>query len=387
LLTIHPKFTKNSKASKTYRFVVPTLKQYITDYLTCVSIGTYKTNSQKFNTMKTSKSYYLCQLIGTILFFSFILFSVISAKQGDIDFTVEILNFIKSITVSLLSTHFILRAYLKKHRQSNKSSFKVYSVAIICTAIVATVASVVWGLAFGETEKAYFSVDYVLMNISVYLFLYTLWATLYLAITSILERIKLRQQLRDQELASLMNQINPHFLFNSLNTIRGMIYEDKDKSAELVTKLSTLFRYNLSTDTKAHTSLGAELKICEHYLAIEDIRLGDRLKVNFSISPESSTAKIPTMCLLTLIENAIKHGIANLQKGGTVTLKSTVENNKLLIEVSNPYQENLVKSGTKVGLKNLKERIGIIFGAQGQLSQKSSGDIFSVSLSLPFEIS
>jgi LytS/YehU family sensor histidine kinase len=320
------------------------------------------------------------------MFFSFLLFSTIIAKQDDIDFTVEILKFIKSIIVSLLSTHFILRTYIKSHRKNNQSSFKVYGVAILLSTAFATVAAVLWRLAFGETAKSYFSVDFILINISVYLCLFTVWAALYLAITSILERIKLRQQLRDQELASLMNQINPHFLFNSLNTIRGMIYEDKDKSAELVTKLSTLFRYNLSTDTKAHTSLDAELKICEHYLAIEDIRLGNRLNINFSVSSESRCAKIPTMSLLTLIENAIKHGIANLQKGGTVTLKSTVEHNKLLIEVSNPYQEDLVKSGTKVGLKNLKQRIGLIFGTQGKLSQHGTGSIFTVSLSLPFEI-
>jgi sensor histidine kinase YesM len=336
--------------------------------------------------MKTNKSYYFCQLIGTLLFFSFIMFSAISAKEGDIDFTHEIIYFIKSVVVSLLATHFVLRAYIKKHQQNSQSYFKVYGIAILLTVMCATAASVVWGVAFGKTDTAYFSVDFILMNVSVFLFLYTLWSALYLAITSILERIKLRQQLRDQELASLMNQINPHFLFNSLNTIRGMIYEDKDKSAELVTKLSTLFRYNLSTDTKAHTSLGAELEICEHYLAIEDIRLGDRLKVNFSVSPESRTAKIPTMGLLTLIENAIKHGIANLQKGGTVNLISKIENDKLLIEVSNPYQEGLVKSGTKVGLNNLKQRIGLIFGTQGQLSQQSSGNNFSVFLSLPFEV-
>ncbi|MFT5294816.1 MAG: hypothetical protein ACI9YH_000826 [Colwellia sp.] len=337
--------------------------------------------------MKTSKSYYFCQLIGTLFFFSFLMFSAISAKDGDIDFTEEIVYFIQSILISLLSTHFILRAYIKKHRQNNPSYFKVYSVAIMLSVMAATIAGVICGIVFGEAEKSYFSVDYILMKSIVNLFLFTLWSGLYLALISNRERIKLRKQLRDQELSSLMNQINPHFLFNSLNTIRGMIYEDKDKSAELVTKLSTLFRYNLSTDTKAHTSLGAELKICEHYLAIEEIRLGERLQVNFSVSRESESAKIPTMCLLTLIENAIKHGIANLQKGGTVTLVSKVEHNKLLIEVSNPFQENLVKSGTKVGLKNLKQRVGLIFGTQGKLKQQSSGNTFSVSLSLPFEIS
>ena len=92
------------------------------------------------------------------------------------------------------------------------------------------------------------------------------------------------------------------------------------------------------------------------------------------------------MGLLTLIENAIKHGIAHLQKGGTVTLISKIENNKLLIEVSNPFREDLVKSGTKVGLNNLKQRIGLIFGAQGQLNQQSSKDTFSIALSLPFEV-
>jgi sensor histidine kinase YesM len=336
--------------------------------------------------MKTTKSYYFCQLIGTLLFFSFLMFSVLSAKEGNVDFTDEVIYFIKSMVVSLLSTHFILRTYIKKHRKNNQSSLKVYSVAILLSAVVATIAAVIWGIAFGETEKSYFSVDFILMKISVNLFIFSVWGGLYLAITSILERSKLRRQLRDHELASLMNQINPHFLFNSLNTIRGMIYEDKDKSAELVTKLSTLFRYNLSTDTKAHTSLDAELKICEHYLAIEDIRLGDRLTVDFAVSSESRCAKIPTMSLLTLIENAIKHGIANLQEGGTVSLKSTVEHDKLLIEVSNPYRESLVKSGTKVGLKNLKQRIGLIFGTQGKLSQQGTGSIFTVSLSLPFEI-
>lgn len=336
--------------------------------------------------MKTSKIYYFCQLLGSFLFFSFILLSGLSAKEGEIDFTHESIFFIKNIVFCVLATHFILRAYLKKHLQNSSSSLKIYSIAIFSAAIATTLASLLWGLAFGDTEKSYFSISYVLINTSLHLFLYTLWSAIYLAVTSIRERIKLRQQLRDQELASLMNQINPHFLFNSLNTIRGMIYEDKDKSAELVTKLSTLFRYNLSTDTKAHTNLGAELEVCQHYLAIEDIRLGERLKVNINISPESKSAKIPTMGLLTLIENAIKHGIAHLQQGGTVTLNSRVENNILFIEVINPFREDLVKSGTQVGLKNLEQRIALIFGSRGELKRTNIDSVFTVKLTLPFEL-
>jgi len=335
--------------------------------------------------MKTSKSYYFCQLVGSLLFFSFISLSGISVKTEEINVTHEIILFIKNLTICILATHFILRAYIKKHLPNSQSSLKIYSIAILFAALSAAIVSAVYGVAFGDSEKSYFSVDYLLSNTLINLVLFTLWSIFYLALTSIVERIKLRQQLRDQELASLMNQINPHFLFNSLNTIRGMIYEDKDKSAELVTKLSTLFRYNLSTDTKAHTSLGAELGVCQHYLDIEDIRLGERLKVNITVSPESKTAKIPTMGLLTLIENAIKHGIAHLQKGGTVTLNSKVENNILLITVCNPFREDLVKSGTQVGLKNLQQRIGLIFGNKGTLNKTSADNLFTVSLALPFE--
>ncbi len=91
------------------------------------------------------------------------------------------------------------------------------------------------------------------------------------------------------------------------------------------------------------------------------------------------------MGLLTLIENAIKHGIAHLQKGGTVTLNSKIENNTLLIEVINPFQEDLVKSGTQVGLKNLQQRIGLIFGSNGKITQTSTNNTFTVALTLPFE--
>jgi len=334
--------------------------------------------------MKTTISYYFCQLLGSLLFFAFISLSGNSVKE-EVDVSYEVILFIKNIIICILATHFILRAYIKKHLVDSQSSLKIYSIAIFLAALGAAIANVIWGVAFGNNEKTYFAIDYVLIQTLMNCMLFTIWSLLYLALTSIVERIKLRQQLKDHELASLMNQINPHFLFNSLNTIRGMIYEDKDKSAELVTKLSTLFRYNLSTDTKAHTSLGAELSVCQHYLTIEEIRLGERLKVNFTVSPESKTAKIPTMGLLTLIENAIKHGIANLQKGGTVTLNSSVENNILSISVSNPFSENLIKPGTQVGLKNLQQRIGLIFGNKGTLNKNSTDNLFTVTLALPFE--
>ena len=91
------------------------------------------------------------------------------------------------------------------------------------------------------------------------------------------------------------------------------------------------------------------------------------------------------MGLLTIVENAIKHGIAHLKNGGVLTLNTKIENNMVIIDVINPYQPDLVKSGTKVGLKNLTQRIDLIFGKQGKLSQETEHDTFHVNMSLPYE--
>jgi hypothetical protein len=335
--------------------------------------------------MKTGKSYYLCQLLGTFGFFSFIGWAGISDKIDEVDLSSVISLFFTMATISIFMSHFIVRVCIKKYQSSASYAFNIYSIAIFIAALVASILALILKLSFGNGEIPPLSFSSLFKDFIASGAIFSVWGLLYFALSAIKNRAIIKQQLKDHELASLMNQINPHFLFNSLNTIRGMIYEDKEKSAELVTKLSTLFRYNLANDIKAHTSLAGELEVCQHYLAIEDIRLGKRLKVSFDISPESKNAKIPTMGLLTLVENAIKHGISNLQQGGTLVLNTRIDNDKLIVEVSNPYQESLVKSGTQVGLKNLQQRVALIFGSQGQLNKTANNSTFTVNLTLPYQ--
>ncbi|MCJ8320252.1 MAG: histidine kinase [Colwellia sp.] len=341
---------------------------------------------------KSNAVYYFCQVLGLAVVLGFSLLGIYTDPEFQ---TAEIQDaasdyFIKNIlsyTVAILLTHYLLRDYQLKNQVTE---LKALLKLILQCALIGTITDKLLEWTFGLPEPDIFIYQYgILVELFFYLFInsifFLIWSLLYLTITSIRDRRKLATQLKDQQLASLMNQINPHFLFNSLNTIRGMIYEDEDKAADLITQLSTLFRYNLSTDTKAYTSLGKELEVCQHYLSIEDIRLGARLAINMNISPESKNAKIPTMGLLTIVENAIKHGIANLKDGGTLTLNSAIRNNMLIIDVINPYQADLVKSGTKVGLKNLSQRIELIFGKQGVLSQETDNDTFHVNMSLPYE--
>jgi hypothetical protein len=341
---------------------------------------------------KSNTAYYLCQLIGLCVVLAFAMFGLYFDPQLQTpEFQSSAANYfvkdILSYASAILLAHYLLRNYQLRNQETK---LIVFLKIILQCALISTVIDKLleWAFTLPKPDILIYHygiivelIFYVLINSIFFL----TWSLLYLTITSIRDRRKLSEQLKEQQLASLMNQINPHFLFNSLNTIRGMIYEDEDKAAELITQLSTLFRYNLSTDTKAYTSLGKELDVCQHYLAIEDIRLGDRLRINLNISAESKNAKIPTMGLLTIVENAIKHGIAHLKNGGTLTLNSKIENNMVIIDVINPYQSDLVKSGTKVGLKNLTQRIELIFGKQGKLSQKTDHDTFHVNMSLPYE--
>jgi sensor histidine kinase YesM len=341
---------------------------------------------------KSNTAYYLCQVVGLFIVLAFATLGLYFDPQLQ---TAEFQNsaadyVIKNIisyTVAILLTHYLLRNYQLKNQITKLS---VFLKLILLCALIGTATDKLFEWFFSLPEPDVFIYHYgMIAQLAFYIFInaifFLTWSLIYLTVTSIRDRRKLAEQLKDQQLASLMNQINPHFLFNSLNTIRGMIYEDEDKAAELITQLSTLFRYNLSTDTKAYTSLGKELDVCQHYLAIEDIRLGSRLHLSINISPESKNAKIPTMGLLTIVENAIKHGIANLKDGGTLTLNSEIKDSMVIIDVINPYQADLVKSGTKVGLKNLTQRVELIFGKQGTLSQKADNDTFHVSLSLPYE--
>ena len=211
-----------------------------------------------------------------------------------------------------------------------------------------------------------------------------IWSGCYLAVVSRREKKLIMSQLKEQQLESLKNQINPHFLFNTLNTIRGMIYQDQDKAADIVTQLSELFRYNLTTDLQTHVNFDQEWKVCEHYLAIEKVRFGKRLLVTMQCDDSLKKVVLPSMALLTLIENATKHGIAHLEEGGEIKVNVVRTGETVTITVSNPFDETKLKSGTKLGLQNIQSRLELMFAQRGKLLiQKQSGQ-FNATLEVPY---
>ena len=137
------------------------------------------------------------------------------------------------------------------------------------------------------------------------------------------------------ELNNLKSQLNPHFIFNALNSIRALVDENPLKSKQAINQLSNILRNSLASDKKGLTKFEDELKIVKDYLGLESIRFEERLKTEFDIHPESQKFLVPPLMIQTLVENGIKHGISKLTPGGVIQLKTFVDEQSL----KNSYPE------------------------------------------------
>jgi two-component system sensor histidine kinase AlgZ len=193
-------------------------------------------------------------------------------------------------------------------------------------------------------------------------------------------------QARDAELKALKAQINPHFLFNSLNSISALTSVDPARARDMCVLLGDFLRLTLGLGEKAVVHFSEELELLQKYLAIEKIRFGDRLNMQENIQEESRTCMLPPLLLQPLVENAVKHGIASLPEGGNVRLIAERQNGRLAILVENSWDPDAPpgRSGG-LGLKNVQQRLEARYGKEASLRVNTEGELFQVSLSLPVE--
>ncbi len=221
--------------------------------------------------------------------------------------------------------------------------------------------------------------------------LFAIWQLLYFAIVSVrhsqqakLRHSELIRSLQQAELRLLKAQMNPHFLFNALNTVRALIADNPQAAQFAVTRFANTLRYALSAGQQETVPLARELEVVRDYLDIEALRLEDRLRVEYEVTEEAGEVGIPTMLLQTLVENAIKHGIGELPGGGHVRVEAAVREGSLALAVSNsrPAGGSLNDSGT--GLRNSAERLRLIFGAGASVAlDLSQPDVAVARVRLP----
>ena len=187
-------------------------------------------------------------------------------------------------------------------------------------------------------------------------------------------------------ISALQALIRPHFLFNSMNTIASLTRTDPRQAEEAVEDLSDLLRASLSS-TRNRTSLKEELEVAAIYQRIEKLRLGDRLNVRWQIEDLPMRARIPSLTIQPLIENAIYHGIELLPDGGDVTVAGKRDGQYLQISVSNPVAPGKArnKDGNKMAMANIRQRFELAYGSRASVSIDDQNDCYTVTLRFPVE--
>jgi two-component system, LytTR family, sensor histidine kinase AlgZ len=193
-------------------------------------------------------------------------------------------------------------------------------------------------------------------------------------------------QARDAELKALKAQINPHFLFNSLNSISALTSIDPSRARDMCVLLGDFLRLTLGLGEKTSVRLSEELDLLQKYMAIEVVRFGARLRVHEDIQDDSRVCLLPPLLLQPLVENAVKHGIASLPEGGDVRLSAQRHDGRLSILVENSWDPEAPprRSGGR-GLKNVQLRLEARYGKDASLRINTEGELFQVSLNLPAE--
>ena len=211
--------------------------------------------------------------------------------------------------------------------------------------------------------------DVYVATILGYLLIFVLWTLFYFAVHFFLnhkkveiENLRWQAAMTEIELNKLKSQLNPHFVFNSMNSIRALVDEDPVKAKEAVTQLANILRNTLMMGRNKLVPFNDEMKIVRDYLGLESIRLEERLRIKIDLSAESGGFDVTPLMIQTLVENGIKHGIARLTLGGELQIKAWVLADEIHIEIRNSGQyKGNTESETGFGLANTLQRLALLY--------------------------
>jgi two-component sensor histidine kinase len=198
------------------------------------------------------------------------------------------------------------------------------------------------------------------------------------------EALRLEISAKDAELRALQAQVNPHFFFNSMNSVRALIYEDQNAASRMIDQLAALMRYALQSGQTDTVPLAAELEAVQAYLSIEKIRFEERMRVNVEVDAGLEQVRIPPMALQTLVENAVKYGVETSATGSEIRIRARrLESGMIHIEIANLGAILPFANSTKVGLVNTRKRLALALGSGAALDLSENSGWVRATLTLP----
>lgn len=329
--------------------------------------------------MNNNKAYWISQIAGWTLYTMSDLIGYFTLFAFDFEqFNAVIGNGVVQIFSGVMLTH-LFRSIFKKYNWIKAPITQLLLRCLGVTAIITFILAAI-NIPMDEeiinTEKVnWFLRDITyLINLSKPVLIWMLIYVFYSFITDrqndALERMQLESSIRETESKVLRAQMNPHFIFNALNSIRALISEDPKKAINGITQLSNILRSSLVADRRTTVTLKEELKTIEDYLALEKVRYEERLQIKTVIDPNSLNAHVPPMLLQTLVENAIKHGVQKANRWGFVEISTQVKGEHLYIRIRNTGKfqigtNNKISSG--FGLENTRKRLNLLFGSNASM--------------------
>jgi hypothetical protein len=198
--------------------------------------------------------------------------------------------------------------------------------------------------------------------------------------------LETRLMAQDAELRMLRTQVDPHFLFNSLNSISALTSIDPGAARAMTLRLAAFFRHSLGLHADRKVTLGRELELVRDFLAIEQVRFGERLRFEAEVEPDAAACLVPPMLLQPLVENAVKHGIGQMIEPGLVRLRAVRTGSLLRIGVENDVDpDTAFVKGTGMGLENVRKRLAAAYGIEASVHWNRDANLFRVELALPAE--
>jgi len=334
---------------------------------------------EKIVVVNRKKLYWISQITGWVVLITVNLLIISSFE--DLPFNRVIVWIVLGIC-GIIFTH-LYRIYLKKHNWTNLPLKKIIPRVLVASFILGVI---IFTPVFAssllldvERNAKHFTASIAagIINITS---ISVVWSLIYFSIhyfenykRAEIESLIFEAAVKDFELKTLKAQLNPHFMFNAMNSIRALIEEDPDRAKDAITKLSSLFRYALKIERTETVPLGEELQTIQDYLDLEKIRFEERLNYKIISTPDADRVEIPPMMVQTLVENGIKHGISKITNGGEIKIDSNISDAKLHIKIRNTgkFKEESIKISSGFGISNTKHRLSLLYGENASFTIKN----------------
>ncbi|ACU57874.1 sensor histidine kinase [Chitinophaga pinensis] len=320
---------------------------------------------------KRISRYWWCQILGWTAYSVVNLFFAYSFAGSFGSYF--LVNLLVIMFFGMVATH-LLRSIIKRlnwFQYSFESQMLLFFALTVSSGVIIYVGNTIAGNLYRYSWQQRALTDQTTLTFllpiflitSIWWLIYFVWHYIERSRNSQVDKLKLESTVKELELKTIKSQLNPHFIFNALNSIRALVDENPQRARTAITELSNILRSSMQVEKAETVNLENELDIVKDYLALENIRFEERLRVQYDIDPETLELPIPPMMLQTLVENAIKHGISRTVSGGTVIIGSHVRDTHHEITIENTGQiGGAATTGHGFGLQSTRQRLSLLYG-------------------------